>query len=180
MTDRKTIFGFGALIYKPSLLTTAPNATDIKPSYIKGFVRSFSLWDAIGYTETNHDVSAEQMCALDVAKVADAEARVNGVVFKVSESDLSKLIEREKGYELIAVTAYDYNTNQPITHDCLVFSANKNDGKYVFDGSAQQRYLEDYLSGARQYGEQFYEEVLDTTYINGLKLRDVNELAGSL
>lgn len=180
MTKSKTIFGFGSLIYTPSLLATAPQATNIKPAYIKGFIRNFNFWDAVGYTETNQDLAGEPMCALDIAKAKSAAARVNGVAFKVSEPDLSKLLIREEGYELLTTIAYDYVKGQPIAGDCLVFSANKNDGKYVFDGLAQQRYLDDYLRAAKQYGEQFYQEVLDTTFIDGQSLRNVIRLAASL
>ena len=176
MITSKTIFGFGSLISKASLLTTAPNATDIKPAYIKGFIRSFSHWDAIGYTETNLDVAGEPMCALDIAETNDAEARVNGVVFTVSEPDLSKLLEREDGYELLTATAYNYITGKPIIEDCLVFSAGKHDGKYDFNSQAQQRYLDIFIEAAKQYGELFYQEVLDTTFVGAQKLRELNKL----
>ena len=174
--ENRTIFGFGSLISRPSLLVTAPSATDIRPAFIKGFIRSFSQWDSVGYTETNLDVAGEPMCALDITKTTDSEARVNGVVFTVSEPEYSKLLEREEGYKLIMVTTYDYSTDKPITNECLMFSANKNDGKYDFDGVAQQRYLDIFLEAAEQYGEQFYLEALDTTFIGTQKLREVTNL----
>lgn len=180
MAKKNIIFGFGSLMYAPSLLATAPSATNIRPAYIKGFIRSFNLWDAVGNTVTNLDLAGEPMCALDVAKTTDNETRVNGVVFTVDKSDLARLIKREAGYKLIEVSAYDYQTEQLITDECLVFSANKNDGKYVFDGKAQQRYLEDYLKGAREYGEKFYHEVLDTTFIDDTPLKQVKPLSGFL
>jgi cation transport regulator ChaC len=173
MKNTQTVFGFGSLISTPSLLATAPNASDIRQAYIKGFIRSFNFWDAVGYTETNLDVANEPMCALDIAETTDAEARVNGVAFNVSESDLSKLLKREEGYGIISVIAYDYGSDQQIAQDCLVFSANKNNGTYAFGGNAQQRYLEDYLKAAKKYGEQFYQELLDTTFINNQPLREI-------
>lgn len=170
--ENRTIFGFGSLISRPSLLVTAPSATDIRPAFIKGFIRSFSQWDSVGYTETNLDVAGEPMCALDIMHSSDTDNKVNGVVFTVNESDFVKLVEREKGYEILTVVAHDYFTNRPITEDCLVFSANKNNGQYDFAGKAQQRYLETFLEASKQYGEQFYQEVLDTTFIGAHKLRE--------
>lgn len=177
MADSKFIFGFGSLICRPSLLATAPSATGIRSAYIKGFTRCFNFWDAIGYTETNLDVANEPMCALDVARSSDMRARVNGVVFTVGEPDLTRLLKREEGYELIRVPVYDYETDQLLSDECLVFSANKNDGRYVFDGVAQRRYLEDYLDAARAYGDTFYQELLDTTFIDGKTLRQVTHVA---
>lgn len=180
MSNSKTIFGFGSLIYIPSLLASAPNAANIRPAYIKGFIRCFSFWDAVGYTVNNLDVANEAMCALDVAKTNNTESRVNGVAFTVGEPESSNLLRREEGYKLIPTPVYDYETGQLITNNGLVFSANKNDGKYAFGGKAQQRYLEDYLKAAKQYGDKFYQEVLDTTFIDNQPLSQDTRLSALL
>lgn len=177
MTAQKTIFGFGSLINTASLLATAPNATNITPAYIKGFTRTFSFWDAIGYTETNIDCIGEPMCALDVTQARNKDARVNGVTFTVDAADFKKLLVREDGYDVIATAAYNYFSDELIIAECLVFSANKNNGKYVFDGKAQQRYLEDFLNAARLHGEKYYQEALDTTFIENLPIRQVEKLS---
>lgn len=176
MANRKTVFGFGSLIYTPSLLTTAPNADDIQPAYITGFKRQFSFWDAAGYTETNLDCAGEPMCALDIVQTIDPAARVNGVTFSVNEADFAELLRREEGYNLITIPAFNYSSDRLITKECFVFSAGKNDGSYIFDGKAQERYLEDFLKAARQYGQKYYEEAVQTTFIDDIPLHKVAKL----
>lgn len=177
MKNTKTIFGFGSLIYGPSLLASAPNAIDVRPAYILGYMRSFNVWDATGYTDIKLDYAREPMCALNIKKTSkNPKARVNGVTFKVTNLDLEQLILREAGYDLLRVPVYDYDTKQLIDADCLVFSAHKNDGKYVYHGKAQQRYLNDYLSAAKQYGEEYYQEILHTTFIDNKPLCEFPQL----
>lgn len=171
-----TIFGFGSLLYKPSLLNTAPNATTIRPAYLVGFTRSFSFWDSVGYTSDNVDVAGEPMCALDLARTNDLGTRVNGITFQVDGVDLKRLLAREEGMNLIQVTAYDYDTEKVITNNCYVFYGNKNDGEFVFEGAAQNRYLGNYLKGAQLLGERFYEELLETTFIGSQPLSRLTKL----
>lgn len=169
------LFGFGSLISPESLKSTAPNAQAIKPAYIKGFLREFNLWDPLGYTDTNLDLAGIPFTALDVSKTEDSAARVNGVVFTVNQDDFKQLLIREQEYQLVETMAYDYETGTPLG-TCAVFSAGKNNGTYSFDSAPQKRYLDNYLKAARSYGQKYYDEILDTTYINGRKLKQFPEL----
>jgi cation transport regulator ChaC len=135
------IFGYGSLINLESLKTTAPNAYNIKPAYIKGFRREFCVLDSVGWTETNLDVSGQPMCAVDVHEVNDPNGVVNGLVFSVSRADLQKLVAREGNYELINTPYYDFKTDEKLG-ECSVFSAGKHNGSYDFKGAAQARYLQ--------------------------------------
>jgi cation transport regulator ChaC len=169
------IFGYGALMSPASITATAPSAHIIGPAYIKGFKREFCFWDAIGFTETNLDVAGQPMCAVDVHKVDDPAAQVNGVAFTVSGVDLKRLILREKGYALIETQFYDFETGQEMGL-CQVFSANKHDGEYAFDNAAQIRYLQICSDGAKQCGERFYQEFLETTFIDNQRLSELSQL----
>jgi cation transport regulator ChaC len=172
----KIIFGFGSLISEESLRATAPNATDIRPAYIKGFMRDFSLWDPLGYTITNLDLAGIPFPSLDVQKTSDPEARVNGVVFTVSnDQDYKQLLIREDEYKLVQTTAYDFYTDKAIG-TCKVFSSGKNNTSFDFNSVPAKRYLEVYLQASKQFGDKFYQELLDTTFIDGRPLRDLPEL----
>lgn len=158
-------FGYGSLINIKSLLSSVPDAIDIQPGYIKGFRREFSLLDPEGWTTTNLDVAGMPFCALDI-RPTNSQERVNGVVFAVSEVYFHELLRREKEYQQIKTTVYDYSTDEPLG-ECLVFSSGKNNGTFEADNKAQQRYVEVCLEGARAIGPRFYEEFLASTYIGG-------------
>lgn len=163
-------FGYGSLINTESLLATVPDARNVRPGYIKGFRRDFSIWDPIGWTQTNLDVAGEPFCGLDVMRESNQEARVNGVVFELSEGSLSALIEREREYEVIQTLAYDYDSSEEIGV-CYLFSAGKNNGNFLFKSPAQIRYLEVCVNSCDKYGEKFKNEFEETTYINGKSLK---------
>lgn len=171
----KLVFGFGSLINTASLMGTAPHASDIRPCYVKGFRRDFSVWAKDGWTTTNLDFAGIPFCALDIQQNGDDNARVNGVVFTVNEDDFLQLKERECEYELIEVVVYDFKNDERIG-ECFVFSSCKNNGGYSFESPAQTRYLEICLAGAKQYGEDFYQTFRDTTFIGGKRLSEFPEL----
>lgn len=169
------IFGYGSLLQLESLNATVTSAKNLRPVYIRGFRREFTLWDSIGWTETNLDLAGIPFCGVDVRPANDKNSLVNGVVFEVSEADLPALLEREKEYELIEVTAYDFTTHKPVG-TCMVFSANKQTGEYDFNSAAQKRYLDVCLEGAEQYSKGFYDMFCDTTYIGDKKIKEIEGL----
>lgn len=170
------VFGFGSLMNTESLRATVPDAFDITPSYIKGFMRDFSVWDAAGFTESNLDIAGFAYCAVDLKKVTEPQARVNGVTFSMSDTHFENLIKREHDYELVKAPIYDFLTNESLG-ECFLFSSNKNNGQFDFDSPAQKRYLQICLRAAEQYGEQFYHEFLHTTFIGKRRLSEVPELS---
>lgn len=176
---KKIIFGFGSLIEEKSLWATAPNATNIRPAYIKGFRRDFSLWDPLGYTETNLDLAGIPFCSLDIQKVSNLKAIVNGVVFTVSEPDYKQLLIREKEYKLIKTMAYNYQDGKSLGI-CEVFSGGKNNGSFSFNSAPQLRYLKNYLQAAKRYGDKYYQEILSTTFIGIEPLSDFPRLTNGL
>lgn len=176
-----TVFGFGSLVNTESLKVTVPDASAITPSYIKGFVRDFSVWDAVGFHdlhETNSDIAGFPYCAMDIKRAADDSARVNGIAFKMSDTHFDELVKREHDYELVKALAYDFRSDELIG-ECFLFSSNKNNGRYDFDSMTQKRYLQICLQGAREYGERFYQEFLDTTFIETRRLSEIPELITS-
>lgn len=171
----KIIFGFGSLINSDSLRSTIFDAADIKPAYVKGFLREFNLWNPIGFKNISPELTGIPFCALDIKRIPDLKARVNGVTFKVNETQLKKLQARERGYKLVKSVAYDFNTDKKFG-ECYLFSACKNDGKYDFSSSAQTKYLGTCMEGAKKFGNEFYREFLDTTHIGDKTISEVLEL----
>ena len=171
----KIIFGYGSLMSKESLLVTAPNATDIRPAYIQGFIRDFSYWDPLGYTETNLDLAGIPMCSLNVYATSHNTDRVNGVAFSVDQKDYEALLIRERGQRPLSTAVYDYRTGKKIG-DCVVFASQECSGSFDFDNPAQVRYLQVALEAARLLGDEFYQEVLTTTYIGKKTLSEFPQL----
>ena len=174
---RQTLFGFGSLMEPDSLKASAPDACNLRPSYIVGFVRDFNLWDEVGFTETNLDVGGQPFCALNVRGTGKSDSRVNGVTFQVSTEGLKQLRRREAAYKIVETAAFDFYTHKFID-ECFLFSAHKNSGVFDFGSPAQMRYLSLCLRGARHYGEDFYKEFLRTTLIGGKPLREFPSLLG--
>ncbi len=170
--DSILVFGYGSLISGHSLQATVPDAKHIKPAYIKGFRRDFSVWDPEGWTETEQDVAGIPFCALDVTK--GSGKNVNGVVFEMGQDNFIALKRREQEYELLETTAFDFVSHKPIGL-CLFFSANKKTGRYVFNEPAQERYMAVMLDAARKLGDNFYNQFLATTYINGTAIINMPE-----
>lgn len=168
----KLIFGYGSLLQPASLRATVPSAKNLRPVYIKGVRREFTLWDVVGWTETNLDLAGIPFCAVDVHPVSDDKSHVNGITFEVSEEELPALLKREEGYKLIETTAYDFHTDKPVG-PCMVFSANIHTGEYDFNSAAQKRYLDVCLEGAKLYGEKFYDMFCNTTYIGDRLIKDI-------
>lgn len=169
------ILGYGSLLQEESLTATVPNASNIKPAYIKGFKRAFTLWDPIGWTETNLDVANVPFCGLDVFPAGNDSSVVNGITFEVTESEMPALLEREKEYNLITTPVYDFKTNV-LDGECLVFSSGKVTGEYVFGLPGQERYLEVCMEGAQAYGDEFYKMFCDTTFIGDTPIRNITML----
>ncbi len=169
------IFGYGSLIGLSSTQATAPEVKKLRAAYIRNYTRSFSLHDPVGYTDENLDVANIPFCGLDVQPSSNPEDRVNGVVFAVNDVDLQAMLIREQEYETPMVAVFDFATNEQIGK-AMVFSACKNNGSYDQTNPAQVRYLEDMLAGAKSFGEEFYQEFIQTTYIGDKSLAEMPDL----
>lgn len=173
----KRVFGFGSLINASSLRKTAPHAFNIRLAYVKGFRRDFSVWAKNGSIHLGP--ANTPFCALDIQTCDDRELRVNGICFTVDEHDFKRLTERECEYKPAETTVYDFETDEKLG-TCVLFSACKNNGKYESGSRVQASYLEVCVEGARQFGDEFYQMFLNTTYIGNQRLSDLPELTKEL
>jgi cation transport regulator ChaC len=92
--------GYGSLISHKSLRETVKDRK-FKPVIVKGFKRIFNL----RLNEREGDV-------LNVVK--DRRCFFNGVMFRVNDSELVKLKEREDDYNLEEAEAYDFSTKKKL------------------------------------------------------------------
>ncbi len=173
--NKYQVFGYGSLLNHKSLQATAPRAGNVQPAYIQGFKRSFDLIDEKGFTDTNLDLAGLPYCAVNITQNDANDSVVNGIVLEVAEHDYEALIAREHDYRVLQTMAYDFTSGKPIGL-CLVFVSDKRDGVYDFTSEAQARYLQTCLDGARHFGADFYQQFIDTTYINDKPLSQIAEL----
>ncbi len=168
------IFGYGSLMDNESLRATVPTANNLRPAYIKGFRREFNKIDEEGWHSSNLDLAGIPYCAVNVT-ANENDGEVNGITFEVELTYFDNLRQREKDYEPVKTTAYDFETGKPLGK-CFVFLANTCDGSYEHGNPAQERYLKVCLSAAKEYGNDFYKQFLATTYIGDKTLDEISWL----
>ena len=158
-----------------SLHATAPRAKNIQPAYIRGFIRDFSYWDPAGYTETNTELKGIPFCSLNLLQTGSNHNWVNGVVFEVDELDYHELIRREDGQPPLKITAYHYATDKPIG-DVELFTDLIPNGHFAKHNPAQDRYLGIALAAAHQLSQNFYQDFLNSTFVDDKTLSELPDL----
>ena len=86
------IFGYGSLIEKESRLRTTPKAKSVYPVRINGFQRGWFARTGVSGLSTTF-----------LGCIEDENSYTNGVIYAVTEDDLVKTDEREKGYERVKI-----------------------------------------------------------------------------
>ena len=172
----KKIFGFWSLINTRSLKFTVPDANIIWPSYIEGFIRKFNHYDAVWFRTWEY--KGIPMCSLNVQKYEGLK-QVNGLVFEVSDEYMENLLEREQWYDLIETEAFCYMTKKSLWK-VYVFSAKEQDITYNFLNEANNYYLYLCLEWAKEFGTEFIQDFINSTYIRDKSLWEVDEIADIL
>lgn len=168
MDKKIKIFGFGSLLSEQSLLGTVPSAVNIIPCKLYGFIRIFNAKSS-RYCNS----SGKYAAALNIEK-SEYNQYLNGICFEMSLEELSFLKQREQGYEIIKVSLIDYKNNEfsAFTFRYPHFEA---DYDFLENSKPQQDYLNLCLSGAESFGEYFFEEFLETTFIGKKTLKQLKE-----
>ena len=115
------------------------------------------------------------MCALNVTPDDRPGARVNGVVYDMSEEYFKDLLSRERDYGYVETDVYDFYSDEKIG-TAFVFSANRTEGHFDFSSPAQLRYVKICAEAARKFGQEFYGEFMSSTFIDGEPLAAFPEL----
>ena len=157
------IFGFGSLINSLSRFQTNPGSKDAVPVTISpefGYVR---CWNFHGTTSL--------LTALGVRKLEKGEmgSRINGIVYPADAEDMSLCDEREEGYVRVPVP-WEYV--EPLSWFALPDPSQTRLWMYVPELSEPpsreypilQTYIDVCLSGCLEFGEDFAEAFLETTF----------------
>ncbi|MAG61152.1 hypothetical protein CL619_05165 [archaeon] len=168
----KKIFGYGSLMNLQSLKKTVPDAKSIFPALLKNYIRVFETESSTRLSKQNTSI-----CVLNIRE--NQNAFVNGICFEVSENFFNDLLKREGAYELKEITITSLITEKDFSAFVFVDKFNKNQ-EFLFDDPAQMDYLQICIDGAKDFGEDFYQMFLETTFIDDCKLKDVCELKGML
>lgn len=128
-----------------SLKRTCPNSTILEDVKIKGFKRIFNK-------------PTPNYAALNVIQTHDVQDVVNGVIVEITtQEDFDAILLREEGYSTITLTINDKKV--------LIFSSTEEPMLYRYETQRQREYLQTCLNGARERGEKFYNQFLQTTLV---------------
>ena len=162
------LFGYGSLLHSTSLARTIPKIFDAQLCELFGYKRIFDFKSHNRF----HPTSGIYSCALNLQK--DEKDMVNGVYFTFEEQYLPTLMLREMGYMLVDVEVVPIKGAKPlkakacIAYDHIPYA-------YVKDCEIQKEYLDICLSGAKEWGEEFYKKFGGSTYIDERTLDKHND-----
>jgi cation transport regulator ChaC len=164
------IFAYGSLMFEDSLKKTSPCAKIISPVRLNGFVRVFNFPSPYRMSE----IDGTPCSVLNLDK-SEGTQELCGVLFEISEKSFSEMFTREEGYELVQVEVEDFN-NPNTRYKAYTFRALHYDAHDYQHGSNKQlEYLNWCLEAAKNYGEEFYRNFLETTHIGEKTLQELIE-----
>ena len=148
------VVGYGSLLCPNSLTRTIRNEKAMRPVWIKGYKRVFNL-------------SFNKGAMLNV--VRSHKHSFNAMIFSTLKSEIDRLHRREWPYNIEETDIYDYYTGRKIGK-ALIYVADEESGKGVFDPSSSVKPDSEYLKFARicayNTGEDFGKDFDRTTFLN--------------
>ena len=158
------IFGYGSLINSASRSATVGEPVPAIPARVSakfGYVRAWNAQSASGFTALG----------LRKAGLGEAGSTINGVIYPVEGGDIAKYDEREQGYARVEVPRDEIEAvsweRLPETGRVWVYAPAGADGRPGAEPDAEHPLLESYIDvfveGALEYGEDFAHEALETT-----------------
>lgn len=147
MSPENYIFGYGSLINAESRTRTG-HSGEATPVTVTGIQR---VWNLV----------APQYGLAAVGAVFKPNAKCNGVIVEVEESELPKFDAREEGYNRIRLD----NSGITPTSEGIVWT-------YVADAPGRpseecpivQSYIDVIITACMEYGDDFVKEFIQTTY----------------
>jgi hypothetical protein len=161
------IFGYGSLINKEELKNEFNIKKKVIPVIVSGFTRSFDV-----SSSSSSSSSGGKYKVLGIKNKKGAWC--NGIVFKVNEEELVKLIERESNYIVKAIEqnriSFDYGKHVTFKKEDIIlcfypkplYRLNK---KQSTSRPIRPNYLNICLEGAKALGEDFLRDFTDTTQL---------------
>lgn len=170
-----TIIVYGSLIHPKQLQQHPYLFAEAYPVLVKGYKRIFNQEPSWRKGDGEH------RAVLNL--VRSDQACFNGLLVKLREGEnLSSLNERERGYRLIAIAPSQLSCLTNVYHSVeseLACSKLANRQTHLYLGKIEKQnnailpnkgYLNICLEGARHWGEAFYQQFLQTTYVGELTL----------
>jgi len=167
-TPKHYIFGYGSLVNSESRRSTAGKDAPAVPARISadlGYLRSWNFRSPSGFT------------ALGLRKAGPGEngATINGVVYAVDGDSMKGFDQREVGYTRVAVPRDKIQAAGwqpvPLEGEIWMYVPNGPSGRPGVglsladeDFPILQSYVDVVVIGALEYGADFAEELLDSTY----------------
>ncbi len=167
---RETIllFSYGSLMNRESAsMTLSTNALETRRPVV-----AFGLKRLFNYdpkeTSFGPPVDPDDRAMLNVKPTNRASDQVNGVVVELPVDDVLALCKRELGYDLVPVVVADWNDPNP-TYEVaytLVASDRPRYGHQYTNSAINPRpeYNSLVQEGAAEYGDEFLQMWLETTY----------------
>lgn len=170
------IIVYGSLIHPKQLQQHSDLFAEAHPVLVRGYKRIFNQEPS--WRKGN----GEHRAVLNVMR--SDTAFFNGLLVKLrKEEDLDRLNERERGYYLSAIAPSQLSCLTNVSSSAaidLACSELANQPTYLYLGRLEKRnndilpnkgYLNICLEGAQYWGEAFYEQFLQTTYVGELTLK---------
>ena len=159
---------YGSLINKSELIEDGFSLDSICPVIVQGFKRVFSQ------EPSWRSDQGEERAVLNA--VSSQQYWLNGLLISgLNDAFFTDLDEREKGYNRIGVAPsylrkYDSSYTYPSPQNIYMYTGKMN--KQSDSILPNTSYLHKCLEGARQWGEDFYSDFLDSTFVkNNILLR---------
>ena len=159
-----SLLAFGSLINAKSASKTisSDNPMNRTPIYATGVRRVFNYrMPESAYSRYGKPVSEKYVAALNVVTTKNSNDIVNGISQSIGFNNLESFREREVGYQLSPVHAFDWITREHIDLPIYALELTNPETNIL----PHLNYLEVCLEGALSISQQFQREFCDTTYL---------------
>lgn len=144
-----------------SLESTIPGAVVVGTSLLEGYKRVFDFKSPYRHNKETNIFS----CVLNIKK--DVNYSVNGILATIPDNDLEDLLYRERGYNMSSICLEDDKaSNAFIAIDYKPY-------EYIFNDPIQKEYLSICINAAKSFGDDFLENFINTTFIEGKTIKEL-------
>ncbi|MFY0632111.1 MAG: gamma-glutamylcyclotransferase [Flavobacteriaceae bacterium] len=163
-TSDKTLklFGYGSLINLYSASLTLKDKNEHIPAVGYGFKRVFNYpMNDSAFSRYGQPPHEDEIAALNVISTTDPNQSINGIIKRITLSDIENLRKREIDYDLHEIRCIHWDTKKPIeaTIFILVYPIK------TMNIKPHPKYVDVCIEGAKSISQSFMQEFLDTTYL---------------
>ncbi|MFA6916048.1 MAG: gamma-glutamylcyclotransferase family protein [Parachlamydiales bacterium] len=173
--DKILIFGYGSLINSQSASrsVSAEALESMRPVVTFGMKRIFN-YKARQTAHWGADQNEKEKAMLNITPTPTINSMINGVVMEVTAEDLAKLVDREKGYDLVPLIVISWEdfvsgNPEPKTEIAYSFIAPTELRQNILYTSTSfypvRGYLHAVREGAQTLSDEFLDFLNETTYM---------------